>query len=360
MEDENSKRKRRRRKKKKSKSLFVKTLGFESKNKDNSVSLLKKYNVTNCIKPFIAGTRASSPRQNIKDSNPKGNTSKKRKVKSKNRVFINDVDTLRLSKHSSGSNCLKYSETSSLNPEAVDAKLNTSVETFPDKMSNTPTKRVSFKEKLQKKLESGRFRWINEKLYTTNSLSAFKMFKSEPELFDVYHNGFSSQIQKWPVNPVDTMIDWIKERSPQLIIADMGCGEAKISQSVPNKVFSFDFVAVNSFVTECDMAKVPLADGSVDVVIFCLSLMGTNLNEFLKEAHRILKSNGILKIAEVVSRFESLGSFETTVSCLGFKLLIKDTTNKMFVQFQFKKLSKKPDKTKTVTVSLKPCLYKRR
>ncbi|XP_028416566.1 ribosomal RNA-processing protein 8-like [Dendronephthya gigantea] len=342
MEDENSKRKRRRRKKKKSKSLFVKTLGFESKNKDNSVSLLKKNNVTNCIKPFIAGTRASSSRQNIKDSNPKGNTSKKRKVKSKNGVFINDLGT------------------SSLNQEAVDAKLNTSVETFPDKMSNTPTKRVSFKEKLQKKLESGRFRWINEKLYTTNSLSAFKMFKSEPELFDVYHDGFSSQIQKWPVNPVDTMIDWIKERSPQLIIADMGCGEAKISQSVPNKVFSFDFVAVNSFVTECDMAKVPLADGSVDVVIFCLSLMGTNLNEFLKEAHRILKSNGILKIAEVVSRFESLGSFETTVSCLGFKLFTKDTTNKMFVQFQFKKLSKKPDKTKTVTVSLKPCLYKRR
>ena len=45
-------------------------------------------------------------------------------------------------------------------------------------------------------------------------------------------------------------------RSPQLIIADMGCGEAKISQCVPNKVFSFDLVAVNDFVTACDMAKV--------------------------------------------------------------------------------------------------------
>ena len=45
-------------------------------------------------------------------------------------------------------------------------------------------------------------------------------------------------------------------RSPELVIADMGCGEAKISQSVSNKVFSFDFVAVNEFVTVCDMAKV--------------------------------------------------------------------------------------------------------
>lgn len=47
-------------------------------------------------------------------------------------------------------------------------------------------------------------------------------------------------------------------RSSQLVIADMGCGEAKISQSVPNKVFSFDLVAVNDFVTACDMAKVSI------------------------------------------------------------------------------------------------------
>lgn len=36
----------------------------------------------------------------------------------------------------------------------------------------------------------------------------------------------------------------------------MGCGEAKIAQSVPNKVFSFDMVAANDFVTVSDMAKV--------------------------------------------------------------------------------------------------------
>ena len=36
----------------------------------------------------------------------------------------------------------------------------------------------------------------------------------------------------------------------------MGCGEAKISQNVPNKVFSFDLVAFNDLVTACDMAKV--------------------------------------------------------------------------------------------------------
>ena len=217
MEEENSIRKRRRCKKKKSKSLFAETLGFESKNRDNSVSLLKKNNATN-TKQFIEGPRTKSENQIRRD--PKRSKSKKKRVKSRNLMaksldFINDNDTLHLSEHSSDSNCLNQSGTSGLNQEIFDAKLNTSVDlvqTFSDKMNNTPTKTVSFKEKLQKKLESGRFRWINEKLYTTNSLSAFKMFKSEPELFDVYHNGFSSQIQKWPVNPVDKMIDWIKER----------------------------------------------------------------------------------------------------------------------------------------------------
>ena len=35
--------------------------------------------------------------------------------------------------------------------------------------------------------------------------------------------------------------------------------------------------------------KVPLTSASVDVAVFCLSLMGTNLVDFLREAHRVLK-----------------------------------------------------------------------
>ena len=52
---------------------------------------------------------------------------------------------------------------------------------------------------------------------------------------------------------------------------------------------SFDLVAVNPLVTACDMAKVPLGDGAADVAVFCLSLMGTNLKDYLKEANRVLK-----------------------------------------------------------------------
>ena len=40
------------------------------------------------------------------------------------------------------------------------------------------------------------------------------------------------------------------------VVADFGCGEAVIAQSVMNKVHSFDLVAKNKFVTACNMAKV--------------------------------------------------------------------------------------------------------
>lgn len=45
-------------------------------------------------------------------------------------------------------------------------------------------------------------------------------------------------------------------RDPLLVVADFGCGDAKIAQAVGNKVHSFDFVGVNDHVTVCDMKKV--------------------------------------------------------------------------------------------------------
>lgn len=40
------------------------------------------------------------------------------------------------------------------------------------------------------------------------------------------------------------------------VVADFGCGDAKIARNVPHKVHSFDLVALNDHVTACDMAHV--------------------------------------------------------------------------------------------------------
>ena len=39
------------------------------------------------------------------------------------------------------------------------------------------------------------FRYINEKLYTCSGEEAVEMFEQKPELFDVYHRGFSNQVR---------------------------------------------------------------------------------------------------------------------------------------------------------------------
>lgn len=276
------------------------------------------------------------------------------------------------------------------------------------------------------RLAGSRFRELNEDLYTSNSSSAFERFQNNPELFDQYHEGFRTQVKAWPVNPVDAVYRWIisarrqscKEKNKAkktFNIADFGCGDAMLAkkllqieeegsgktkkgkkddpQSVsPFNVHSFDLVANgNPHITPCDMANVPLDDGCVDVAVFVLALMGTNIADFIREAHRVLTRDGKLKIAEVRSRFESssgddegngkasgkngggkqrfkysekkadeslLDEFIAVMQKLGFKCKQNDRSNKMFFLLEFEKTGKKPSKDATFTA--KPCIYKRR
>jgi ribosomal RNA-processing protein 8 len=142
---------------------------------------------------------------------------------------------------------------------------------------------------LMEKLNASRFRYLNEMLYKNTSNENFSYFKEDSDAFKVYHQGFEAQAQKWPINPLDEIIKSIKAKSIKLIIADFGCGTARLAQSVKNKVHSFDLVASNELVNACDMKNVPLNDKSCDIAVFCLSLMGKNITDFMFEAHRILK-----------------------------------------------------------------------
>ncbi|XP_066915682.1 uncharacterized protein [Clytia hemisphaerica] len=265
-------------------------------------------------------------------------------------------------------------ETGNINSEEGDAKdLSTDDQekspNIPESKSiNSPkpndaiSKRLSkFQQKMNRKLEGGHFRYINEKLYTTDSHMAVDMFKRQPSLFDVYHKGFESQVLHWPENPVDLIIEFIKEQSEDSIVIDFGCGNAKIGRSVPQKVHSFDLVAVNDDVTVADMKNVPVKSGSADIAVFSLALMGTNVNDFIAEANRTLKISGHLKIAEVKSRFKDVQHFIDGVISHGFDLLSKDDTNKMFIMFDFEKTSNYNKNSKNdKTIELKPCIYKRR
>lgn len=98
-----------------------------------------------------------------------------------------------------------------------EAELNSSEQTTNDimKLSDSPPasqNKTSLYDKMTKQLESSRFRWINEQLYTTTGDEAVIMFSADPSLFDIYHRGFTNQVKLWPVNPVDKIIEWLKKR----------------------------------------------------------------------------------------------------------------------------------------------------
>lgn len=121
---------------------------------------------------------------------------------------------------------------------------------------------------------------------------------------------------------------------------------------------SLDLIASNSDVIACDMAHTNLKTKSANVAVFCLSLMGVNLRDFLAEANRVLKPNGLLMIAEVKSRFEKVDDFVNNVQSCGFKMSNKDVKGEYFYFFNFKKTEDSPKKG--AAFSLKPCLYKKR
>ncbi|ODQ64910.1 hypothetical protein NADFUDRAFT_34931, partial [Nadsonia fulvescens var. elongata DSM 6958] len=241
----------------------------------------------------------------------------------------------------------------------------------------TGAKLTPLQLKMREKLMGSRFRWINEQLYTISSESALELIKDSPDIFDEYHSGFRSQVQSWPENPVDTFVGQLKQRLERpigapgglpgdkdgtIIIADMGCGEAQLAsdidlmtkagsnagkpaQNFKNPKFtvhSFDLKKANDFITVADIANVPLPDQSCHIVIFCLSLMGTNFLDFINEAMRILKPNGELWISEIKSRFTDpeAKDFVSVLKQIGFFHKNTDTSNKMFIRFEFFRATK--------------------
>lgn len=235
------------------------------------------------------------------------------------------------------------------------------------KKNVNPIKSSNFLDKMKARLSGGHFRMLNEKLYTCTGNEALKFFKDDPSLFNMYHVGYQEQMTHWPELPVNVIIKWLKDRTPSLIVADFGCGDARLAKTVKNKVYSIDLVSSDPSVIACDMSKTPLESSSVDVAVFCLSLMGTDFPSYLQEAHRVLKSSGWLLIAEVKSRLDpntggaDPNEFSRAICELGFTVVTKDFSNKMFILLHFKKKEKQPrDVIEIEWPELKPCLYKRR
>ncbi|KAI4132833.1 MAG: hypothetical protein LQ347_002443 [Umbilicaria vellea] len=230
-----------------------------------------------------------------------------------------------------------------------------------NRRANTHTSTLTpLQRTMRDKLTSARFRHLNQTLYTTPSSHSLSLFTQNPTFFNEYHEGFRRQVGVWPENPVEGFVMDIRTRAivrgmdsqkarfrqekkqkgkkelkkdqsetkieaeagldplPRTdgvcTFADLGCGDAHLAASLSGdlmklnlKIFSYDLAAPNPLITQADIKNLPLKDGSVDIAVFCLALMGTNWIEFVEEAWRVLKWKGELWVAEIRSRFGRVG-----------------------------------------------------
>lgn len=184
----------------------------------------------------------------------------------------------------------------------------------------------------------GDFSQMNNRWNSTRSDKLGARLRENPEEWEQYHTHYRDARQKWAIVPVDEMITWCMKREGY-VIGDFGCGEAALSEAARERhtIHSFDHVGINDNVIECDISRTPLDDESLDVAIFCLSLMGSNFAEYIREAHRTLKIDGQLHIWEATSRFSDVKEFCASIERLGFKAFEPEERGQ-FMHLQAQKL----------------------
>lgn len=165
----------------------------------------------------------------------------------------------------------------------------------------------------------GDFTRLNNRWYQSNSQTTHQRLQDNPEEWAHYHTMYRQSRQSWDVVPFEEEIEYWGKRH-DLTLADFGCGEALIAKALgeTHRIYSFDHVAIDDDVVACDMRQVPILDEELDGAIFCLSLMGSNITEYILEARRCLKLDGVLRIWETKGRMKNEDAFVKDLQALGF------------------------------------------
>jgi Hypothetical methyltransferase len=149
-------------------------------------------------------------------------------------------------------------------------------------------------------------------------------FQVETQAWFHYHTLYRAARSKWEIDPCVVIADSLRG-CVGWAIGDFGCGEARLSAMLPeNAVTSVDHVAIDERVIACDMRRTPIEAGSLDAVVFCLSLWGPeeDVAAYVAEANRVLVRRGELRIAEPASRWDdNEQSLVALIELGGFKLI---------------------------------------
>lgn len=221
------------------------------------------------------------------------------------------------------------------------------IQTHERKLIKIPLSREPGEVK-RRTLRYGDFPNMNNRWYAAASHKTHTRLEANPEEWAHYHTMYQELRERWDVVPFQEEIRWLEQREG-LVVGDFGCGEALIAAAVSDRhrVHSFDHVAINDSVVACDIAAVPLDQECLDVAIFCLSLMGHNFSDYLREAHRCLRLDGALHIWEPVSYFDDAAAFCADLQRLGFDVM-SPTKQGLFLRIRALKNAAAPDPSVTL------------
>ena len=193
-------------------------------------------------------------------------------------------------------------------------------------------KQIEYKRK-----ELGDFSELNKNWSVSNSKTIQKRLKSDKSEWEYYHTLYREKRKGWSEIPYVEISKKIKDRV-DWVVADLGCGENLLSKEITNQVYSFDYVGIDDSVIECDISNLPLESNKVDVSMFCLSLMGSNYTDYLKEGYRILKPYGSMFVVEPKKKWENNSDkLVSSLESIGLKV-VDSYTSSRFLYIQCLKL----------------------
>ncbi|MEK6301370.1 MAG: helicase-related protein [Acidobacteriota bacterium] len=145
----------------------------------------------------------------------------------------------------------------------------------------------------------GDFSRLNSRWNASHSSKTHERLSKTPEEWCFYHTRLLEREETWQIVPRIECVKHLRDNLPRgSVVGDFGCGQGKLADELVDFhiVHSFDHVAIHPGIVACDMAHTHLDDGTLDAVVFSLSLMGSNTNDYLDEAYRVLKLGGQLII----------------------------------------------------------------
>lgn len=163
---------------------------------------------------------------------------------------------------------------------------------------------------------------FNRRGRTTNSKRLHNELSKNPVEWFNYHKARHENMKEWEEIPYEYIASKIKNKNR--VVADFGCGENLMKTFIPNnKVYSFDHIAIDDSVIECDMSHTPLEDESIDIAVFSLALWGSNYEDYFKEAYRLLNYDGLMYIAEPTKSYDETrrGELMSMLKANGFTLV---------------------------------------